>query len=225
MPSVVPPDWVNLSPLPLLDLAGLYEQRGETTIRDRFLLLAACRYQADGQDREADRVLQNLLRRSPHHLLQPYRTMKAALASETVCDYLEELWRSYPPQTVVDLLSSLLHRPVTLPTVKPRLQPPVDSIETRVILPDSIDLVAESQISTAAPVVQESPHSSEIYSLAEPERPDDPPPVSPSSPSRAGGQLPPVVPPTNWLGITLGIALILTGMAWVGYLFLKPLLP
>ena len=98
MSMILPAVWSGLSLQPLLDLANLYDQRGEPKMRDRFLILAAAARQASGQTQEADRLLHRLLQGSPHHLLRSYRTFTAALDAEPVCVYLQDLWQNYPPK-------------------------------------------------------------------------------------------------------------------------------
>lgn len=108
MPSIPPPQGpVATSSSPFLELADLFEQRGEPKMRDRFLILAADAAQAAGRAQEADRLLQRLLQGSPHHLLKAYRSFEEALRADVVRPYLSDLRQNYPPEIVASLLQSM----------------------------------------------------------------------------------------------------------------------
>jgi hypothetical protein len=92
------------------ELADQYERRGDSQMRDRFLVLAADAAHNAGHDEEAERMRQRLLKSSPHHLLKPYSSFAEALQAEDVQIYVNDLRANYPPDVADNLLKSLRQR-------------------------------------------------------------------------------------------------------------------
>lgn len=95
----------GLSPL-YLQLAELYEYRSEPKMRDRFLILAADAAAMTGQGPEAERLLQRLLRSSPHHMLKAFSSFAEAMQAEHIRSYVEDLRKNY----TLDVAEPLLER-------------------------------------------------------------------------------------------------------------------
>jgi hypothetical protein len=93
-----------------LELAELYDQQGQSAMRDRFLLLAADAALAEGQPDEADRLRDRFLQNNPHHLIKPYSSFAHALTAPEVSSYLNSLKKNYPPEVAHDLLQTLQNR-------------------------------------------------------------------------------------------------------------------
>jgi hypothetical protein len=89
------------------ELADCYEVRGEASMRDRFLVLAADAALASGMPEEAERLRQRLLQVNPHHLLRPYGTFAEALQAPDVRTYVRDLRLNYPLDTAESLLRSV----------------------------------------------------------------------------------------------------------------------
>jgi hypothetical protein len=89
------------------ELADRYEARGEESLRDRYLVLAADAAWTAGQYDEAERLRQRLLARNRNHLLKPYASFAQALRSPDVKLFISELRRSCPPEAARQLLDSL----------------------------------------------------------------------------------------------------------------------
>lgn len=93
------------------ELADRYEQLGQASMRDRFLLLAAdAALQASLPD-EAERLRQRLLRQSRHHMLRPYHSFAEAMTAVDVQTYLHDLRVNYPLDLALQLLHSLQEEP------------------------------------------------------------------------------------------------------------------
>jgi hypothetical protein len=90
-----------------LQLAEHYEDRSEPKMRDRFLILAADAATTAGQDAEAERLLQRLLRSSPHHMLKAFGTFAEAIQAEPIRMYIDDLRKNYPAEIAENLLTSL----------------------------------------------------------------------------------------------------------------------
>src|SRR5262249_7244074 len=88
-------------------LAEWHHQHGHPQQRDRFLVLAAYTAHAVGRPEQADSLRVRLLRHNPHHLLKPYTSFAQALTAPDVESYVNDLRRSYPPNTATQLLASL----------------------------------------------------------------------------------------------------------------------
>jgi hypothetical protein len=89
------------------DLADQYEQLGQVSMRDRFLMLAADAAYLSGQFAEAERLRQRLLQQNRHHMLRPYHSYSEAAAAPDVQTYLHDLRANYPPKVAAQLLESL----------------------------------------------------------------------------------------------------------------------
>ncbi len=91
------------------ELADWYERLGQTTMRDRFLMLAADVARQAGLADEAERLRLRLLSGSRHHMLRPYASWAEASAAADVQAYLRDLRLNYPPEVAEQLLASLKH--------------------------------------------------------------------------------------------------------------------
>jgi hypothetical protein len=89
------------------ELAALTEQRGDSQMRDRFLILAADAALAAGQRDDAERLRSRLLEINPHHLLRPYPSFRDALKSPDVASYLADLRDTFTPEESFRLLEKL----------------------------------------------------------------------------------------------------------------------
>ncbi len=89
------------------ELADLYQQQGQSQLRDRFLLLAAGAAHEAGNHSEADRLRLRLLQFNPHHMLKPYSSFADALGSADVQSYLRDLKQSYPLEVAHQMLATL----------------------------------------------------------------------------------------------------------------------
>lgn len=86
-------------------LAHWYERCGQVRKRDWFLVLAADQALTLGWPDEAERLRQQLLLASPHHLLRPFASFADALASPQVQSYIAYLRSHYPPERAEQLLA------------------------------------------------------------------------------------------------------------------------
>ncbi len=86
------------------ELAKRFEQLAEQRRRDHCLVLAADAALEAGRPDEAERLRQSLLRLNPYHLLCPYASMKEALQSGDVRDYIADLREQLPPERVDELM-------------------------------------------------------------------------------------------------------------------------
>jgi hypothetical protein len=87
------------------DLANHYARQGESRQRDNCLALAAAAALSVDLPAEAERLRKRLLLTNPHHMLRPYATMAEAMKSGDVRDYVADLRKKLPPQTVEKLLN------------------------------------------------------------------------------------------------------------------------
>jgi hypothetical protein len=110
-------------PLPRLyeDLANHFAHQGESRQRDQCLVLAADAALTAGLPAEAELLRKRLLLTNPHHLLRPYASMTEAMESADVRDFVIDLRKQWPPETVAKLLSRAL--PVQAPAPY-ALEPP-----------------------------------------------------------------------------------------------------
>jgi hypothetical protein len=86
------------------DLANHFARQGESRQRDQCLVLAADAAQRAGLTQEAERLRKRLLLTNPHHLLRPYTSMAEAMQSNDVRDYVLDLRRQWPPESVSKML-------------------------------------------------------------------------------------------------------------------------
>ena len=77
---------------------------GNRGIRDNCLVLAAVAALAADLPEEAERLRKRLLLTNPHHLLRPYASIAEALQSADVHDFVADLRRQFPPETVAKLV-------------------------------------------------------------------------------------------------------------------------
>jgi hypothetical protein len=89
------------------ELADCYDRRGQVSMRDRFLILAADAALEAGQAGEAERLRQRLLQGSRHHMLRPYSSFAEAVQAPDVQTYLRDLRVNYPLDVAEQLLESL----------------------------------------------------------------------------------------------------------------------
>lgn len=89
------------------ELADRYDQLGQVSMRDRFLMLAADVARQGGQPAEAERLRDRLLHGSRHHMLRPYHSFAEAAQAPDVQTYLHDLHANYPVETAKQLLDSL----------------------------------------------------------------------------------------------------------------------
>lgn len=86
------------------DLANHFARQGESRQRDQCLVLAADAAQNAGMTQEAERLRKRLLLTNPHHLLRPYTSMAEAMQSNDVRDYVLDLRKQWPPDSVAKML-------------------------------------------------------------------------------------------------------------------------
>lgn len=140
------------SPLAKLyeDLANHFAHQGESRQRDQCLVLAADAALSAGLPAEAERVRKRLLLTNPHHLLRPYASMAEAMEAPDVRDFVIDLRKQWPPETVAKLLNR------TLPTATPYA---LDS-------PPKPQVPVPPAGRMAMPVRREEPHTPGAYWLA-----------------------------------------------------------
>jgi len=86
------------------DLANHFARQGESRQRDQCLVLAADAAQRAGLTQEAERLRKRLLLTNPHHLLRPYTSMAEAMQSNDVRDYVLDLRKQWPAESVAKML-------------------------------------------------------------------------------------------------------------------------
>ena len=89
------------------ELADWHDRRGQTQLRDRFLVLAADAAYAAGRSEQAEELRRVLLQLNPRHLLKTSASFAEALRSSEVQSYLNDLRQSYPAEAAEHLLESL----------------------------------------------------------------------------------------------------------------------
>jgi hypothetical protein len=107
-------------------LAEEYESRGEASMRDRFLVLAADEAFRNGDSQEAERLRHKLLQANRHHLLRPYSSFAEACCAYDVSTYLQDLRLNYPTEAALSLLLALRGEMEEAP--RPALTPALDSL-------------------------------------------------------------------------------------------------
>lgn len=86
------------------ELANHYARHGESRQRDNCLVLAADAALGADMPEEAERLRKRLLLTNPHHLLRPYGSMAEAMLSVDVRDFVADLRKQLPPETVAKLV-------------------------------------------------------------------------------------------------------------------------
>jgi hypothetical protein len=132
------------------ELADHYERQGQTSMRDRFLMLAADAAMSSGQRDEAERLRQRLLAGNRHHMLRPYGSFEEASRAADVQSYLEGLRANYPPEQASDMLNALRggdEAPAPAPAPTPAPAPPAAAASSRLIPPTAplLDLNASAR--------------------------------------------------------------------------------
>lgn len=89
------------------ELAERETERGETRMRDRFLLLAADAALASGQTEEAEQLRKQLVEANPHHLIRPYESFAEAMKAPEVYSYVADLRGTYSPEEAEKMLQEL----------------------------------------------------------------------------------------------------------------------
>lgn len=101
-------------------LAGRFEQHHEPRQRDIFLVLAADAALTGGRGGEAERLRARLLQGNPHHLLKPFPTMREAMESGDIHDYVTDLRRRFPTSHAAELLEKMRAKDAPIePPLKP----------------------------------------------------------------------------------------------------------
>jgi hypothetical protein len=242
-----------MAPRPFLEIADIYEQRGEAKMRDRFLILAADAAYAAGKTQEADRLLLRLLQGSPHHLLKAYHSFGEALRADVVRPYLTDLRQNYPPEIVETLLQSLRGGSgVTALPAAPSVAAPLASADDQTailkapVTPVPTDVYGiEGGDTVRLPTRPQSPPPSSSRSdksTLSPARPaataamppasaPQPPVASPIAPLRLTpaedqpGEPAEGEPPGSWLAALLFGVVITLGLAAAIYALARPFLP
>lgn len=250
MSSAVPPRGSSAapSPAPFVELANIYEQREEPRMRDRFLILAAAAAVAVGQPEEAERLLQRLLLASPHHMLKGYRTFAEAVRAEPVRVYISDLKQNYPPETVHNLLESLRGQTVPVETMKAPIlpsdipllpeEPPAKESDWTALLNDVPTTPARPAEAARRPAKREEERPLEMKPLKSPPMPrlaplaaavpqPKPVPTKAKKPAatKESRRPTPKAPRTSWVATFLLVAVLLGGLALLGYTLARPLLP
>lgn len=89
------------------ELANRFDRRQEPRQRDIFLVLAADTALSGGRGGEAERLRARLLQSNPHHLLRPFPTLREALHSSDMRDYVADLRRRFPTTHAEELLETM----------------------------------------------------------------------------------------------------------------------
>jgi hypothetical protein len=135
------------------DLANHFAHQGDSRQRDQCLVLAADAALTGGQPPEAERLRKRLLLTNPHHLLRPYASMAEAMESADMRDFVLDLRKQWPPETVAKLLNRAM--PVQTPASY-ALEPP----------PPMATGVARAQPRMATPAIPKEEASPGAYWLA-----------------------------------------------------------
>ncbi|MFO0876636.1 MAG: hypothetical protein U0840_04615 [Gemmataceae bacterium] len=89
------------------ELAERYDQIGQGSMRDRFLILAADAALKAGHQAEAERLRLRLLQHNRHHMLRPYSSFAEACSAADVQTYIRDLLANYPLEVARKLLGGL----------------------------------------------------------------------------------------------------------------------
>ncbi len=122
---------IGLNALPALyeDLANYFARQGEPRRRDQCLVLAADAALSANMPQEAERLRKRLLLTNPNHMLRPYVSMSEAMQSNDVRDYVVDLRKQWPPET---LEKQLGQENVEMTPSKATSPPPRKTLERKV---------------------------------------------------------------------------------------------
>ena len=184
------------------ELAEHYERIGQTTMRDRFLMLAADAAMQMEQPDEAERLRMQLLAGSRHHMLRPYASWSEAAAGPDVMAYLRDLRLNYPPDVAEQMLASLKEAegPPLDQTAPPPRQPQRSAIPMTAPVVDMAETTPRARLAYPMPEtypLAETPQAAPARQvpIASPARPVAPKPTAPPrpeplpAPTRKGGSL------------------------------------
>lgn len=138
-------------------LADRYAERGESPLRDAFLVLAADIAVASDKGDEAERLRQRLLLQNPKHLVSRYPTFAAAAKAMDVRDYLADLRNQFPPERAEQLLQLPRETPTvrgTADTLRLKLMPATASDAPTLVEPTHLVALAAD----ASPEGEAIPH-------------------------------------------------------------------
>src|SRR4051794_606312 len=89
------------------ELASRFDHQNEPRHRDIFLVLAADAALTGGRGGEAERLRARLLQSNPHHLLKPFPTLREAMQSGDIRDYVADLRKRFPTSHGEEMLANL----------------------------------------------------------------------------------------------------------------------
>jgi hypothetical protein len=114
------------------ELAGRFDRQQEPRHRDIYLVLAADAALTGGRGGEAERLRARLLQSNPHHLLKPFPTMREAMESADIRDYVADLRRRHPASHAEEVLEKLRAKePRAAPVFGPVRQPEIPVFRIR----------------------------------------------------------------------------------------------
>lgn len=218
------------------ELAEHYEQIGQASMRDRFLMLAADAALQAGLSDEAERLRQLLLAGSRHHMLRPYNSFAEAASVPDVQTYLDDMRANYPLSQARDLLVALRSAQGPAPAAAPAQAP------TRPIPPTAPLLDMNAAARTAR--IDSQP----IYKVrdedppAQPARPRSQPlpgrkaapvpttqavpaPVEPTPRRRPAPPAKPARRSGGWFSVTLSAIVLTALLALTAFVLARPFLP
>jgi hypothetical protein len=237
------------------ELADCYDQKGEASMRDRFLVLAADAALAAGMPDEAERLRQRLLQVNPHHLLRPYANFAQALQAPDVQTYVRDLRLNYPLDTAESLLRAVRDEatvpaaaeedapPAQVPSAtkpifqvreEPRLAPRPPTVARTIAPRKAIPLPAPSAPAAAPPTRASKPALASVplaKPVAKPAPPTRqpaaaPPFKAPAAPRPSASRRPAEEPPPGgWFSSFLFGVFLLAAAAVAVFTLGRPFLP
>ncbi len=208
------------------ELAEQYQRLGQSSQRDRFLMLAADAALEAGRDDEAERLRQHLLAGSRHHMLRPFASFAEASHSPDVETYLRDLRTNYPLEQAHVLLDSLRGGGTQTPRAIPPTAPLLD-INAPVALARQEGLAPVYSLRDEDPAPPPRPRAQPVprpraapAPVPLPVREPEPLPVaaaipSPGSPARGGA----------WFSTALLIVAASMGVVLAAFALVRPFLP
>jgi hypothetical protein len=191
---------MNAADIPVYrELADLYQQQGQSQLRDRFLVLAAQAAQESGDAAQAERFRQRLLQHNPHHMVKPFASFAEALRSPDVQNYVRDLKQSYPLATAHQMLAGLRQSALRQPQSPPQPQPQAEPAPYRMLPPATVPRAPMGAAATRPGTVPQRA----LRPTAMLPHPDEP-------------------PHGPWLATALFILMFLLGAALGGYALLRP---